>query len=278
VPPLSDVLAGTELASREDTAVGRVVVVDRRDLGVAARLLVTPTQSLDARDEIARVTSVSPAAVRIGEIRGDASRASVEVALDADTPLAQRMRTELVIDGGWSFELDLWWSSLEPRPDTAAYAEELARGLSVEPAAAELPARQRHVDARLGFSLGAEGGPVRPLDASGAEAEAASMVVSTDPSMASITVVAVTDAMAASCRDSALDLLGLDRTVAAIDARPSSPTTLDGRAATVRTLGDVGFTTRIVEARVDRTTYVVMLRSGTRADWQAELARVDLDL
>jgi hypothetical protein len=39
----------------------------------------------------------------------------------------------------------------------------------------------------------------------------------------------------------------------------------------------VGFTTRIVEARVDRTTYVVMLRSGTRADWQAELARVDLD-
>jgi hypothetical protein len=277
VPLLSDVLAGVELASREDPAEGRMVVVDRRDLGVAARLLVLPTQAVDAREEIARVTSASPSAVRSREIQGDASRASVEVALDGNTPLAQQMRTELVIAGGWSFELDVWWSATEPHPDTATYAEELARGLSVEPATSELPARQRHVDARLGFSVAADGGPVRPLDASAAEAEAASMVVSSDASGSSITVVAASDAMAASSRSTTLDLLGLDRTVAAIDARPSSSTTLDGRAATMRTLGDVGFTTRIIEAQVDRTTYVVVLRSGTRADWEAELARVDLD-
>jgi hypothetical protein len=277
VPPLAEVLAGVELVASEDASEGRIVFVTRRDLGVSARLLVTPTAALDAREEIARATSVSPSGVRIREIQGDAARASVEVAFDQGTPLAQVMHTELVLAGGWSFELDAWWSANEPHPEDAAYVEALARGFEVGPALAELPPRQRHVDGRLGFALEARGGPVRPLDASGAPVEAASVVTSSDETLASITVVAASDAMAASCRDAALDLLGLDRTVAAIDARPGTATTLDGRPATLRTLGDVGFTTRIVEARVDRTTYVVMLRSGTRADWQAELARVDLD-
>lgn len=277
VPPLAEVLAGVELVASEDASEGRIVFVARRDLGVSARLLVTPTAALDAREEIARATSVSPSSVRIREIEGDAARASVEVAFDQGTPLAQVMHTELVLAGGWSFELDAWWSANEPHPEDAAYVEALARGFEVEPALPELPPRQRHVDARLGFALEARGGPVRPLDASGAPVEAASIVTSSDETLASITVVAASDAMAASCRDAALDLLGLDRTVAAIDARPGTATTLDGRPATLRTLGDVGVATRIVETRIDRTTYVVAVRSGTRADWQSELARVELD-
>ena len=277
VPSGSDVLAGVELASREDAAEGRVVVVDRRDVGVAARVLVRPALSTDAREELARVADAIPSAMRTEEIRGDAARASVDLALDAGTALAQRMHTELVVSEGWTFELDAWWSAIEPRPETAAYVEELARGLAVEAGALELPSRQRHEDPRLGFALTTDGAPVRVLDASSADAEASSMVASVETTGASITVVAVSDARAGATRVGALDLLELDRSVSSLGARPPTPTLLDGRTATVRTLGDVAFTTRVVECRLDRTTYLVLLRSGRTADWEAELARVDLD-
>jgi hypothetical protein len=277
VPRFSDVLAGLELASREDQAEGRVVLVDRRDLGVAARLLVRPAQGGDAREELARVADGMPSTSRTREMQGDATRASVELAIDADTALAQRMHAELVVADGWVFELDAWWSTTEEHPDTAAYVEELARGLSVVGDPAELPSRQRHVDARLGFALTTDGAPIRELDAT-SEAEASSMVASTEPSAASITVVAVSAPMAGSTRVDALDLVGLDRSLSSLETRPPTPTLLDGRAAAVRTLGDLAFTTRVVQCRLDRTTYVVVLRSGRTADWEAELARVDLDL
>jgi hypothetical protein len=65
--------------------------------------------------------------------------------------------------------------------------------------------------------------------------------------------------------------------VAAFDARSAAAATLDGRAAVMRSFGTTGRATRVLETRIDRTTYVVVVRGAHASDWQTELARVDLD-
>lgn len=266
VPPLAEVLAGSELASL-DFSEGSVIRVDRRDLGVVARLFVRAIESTDAREELRRVTAGR------GEIRGNASRASVETPLDANGPLPWTRHAELVLEGGWAFELDVEWHSLESHEETPSYVDELVRGFTVEPAEPDSLARE----SRLGFSISDAGGVARALETSEAAAEASAGLVWEGAHGASVTVVAVSDPRVASTRTEALDLLDFRRTVAAFDARSAAAATLDGRAAMMRSFGTTGRATRVLETRIDRTTYVVVVRGAHASDWQTELARVDLD-
>ncbi len=277
VPPFVELLAGVELLGREHDAVdGRIVAMDRRDLGVSMRLSVQPTASVDAREALESAIAYDGPPVTRERLEGDATLARAELVLDPASPGARRMTVFVRVEGGWAFTLEAW-RGIEQHPDTGAFLEALSTGLSIAPAAPPALSAGPHLeDPRLGFSLDGAGAGVQEL-ASEAPAEASSLASNTLGPLQSTTVIAVSDPLAESTTGVALDLVGIDRSVAAIWARPPQPTTLDGRPATMRVLGDMGFETRVIETRIDRTSYLVVLRGGGGTDWQSALGRVDLD-
>lgn len=275
IPLGTDVVAGSELAWREfDEAEGRVLGLDRRDLGASGRLLVARTELTDARAHLA-ATSAFPEPLDPERVEGDAARAWVERRLDTIGPAPRTMRTIVLVRDGWAFTLELWWRP-ERADEAHVHAEALDRDFVVEGPEVAMPERRRTTDRRLGFSI--EGGDLgsrsQSTEAVG-EARAFASTLSSGQDWTA--VVAVSDPRPSTCLGLALDLIELDRTVGAAWTQPATPTEVDGRPATMRVWRDVGAITRVVETRIDRTAYVIVIHGTRTYDWQGALGRVELD-
>ncbi|MFO0712862.1 MAG: hypothetical protein U0353_23615 [Sandaracinus sp.] len=268
VPEWAEVIAGSELLAREDPGrEGVVALFERPDLGLTGRLSVEPAVDADARVEIARFLTFADAPVEHGPIEGDASHATAELVLEPGSARPRGMRVELFVREGWSFLLEHWWD-----PRRAEEARVVALGTAQLFAIEEDQSFPASSNERLGFEIDA-GQQIEPRSTD-ERAEAGAFVSTPDQHLQ---LIAMSDARPSATRTLALDELGMTASVSAIWARRAEPTLLDGRAATVRSLSDLGLATRIVETRIDRTTYLVVVRGSARTDWQAELARVDLD-
>lgn len=275
LPIGTDVLAGYELEERGiDEEEGLVLAIDRRDLALSGRLLVTQAQAPDAREHLALTATYSGPVAR-ETIAGDAERASTELRLDADTPFARTLHTLVVVRDGWAFALEVWWRPGRDE-DALAYARSLDPLLTLEAPEIAMPDRRRYTDDRLGFSL--EGGELGVrAQPTGVVSEASAFASTLSSGQNWTAVVAVSDPRASTCLSIALDQIDLERSVGAAWALPATSAEIDGRPATLRVWRDVATTTRVLETRIDRTAYVVVIRGGRTYDWEAALAQVDLD-
>lgn len=270
VPEWTDVLAGSEL-SDADLAAGVVLLLDRRDLGVSARLRVRPATSDDARDELATELDFDDGEIELGPIEGDASRASAELIRRAEHETA--MHVDVWTRDQVTFVLELSWR--RHRDELAFdYARSVGELFALEAPSASEGSRYRDERFGLVFDPGTRPLRERPTESSGVEA--ITFVSTLTDLNEGVMLLAASDPRPSVARAILLAHLGLNRSPAVLASLPGEDTTLDGHPATVRTIVDVGFETRLVEARLDRTTYLVVIRTLAGGDWQSELARVDL--
>lgn len=283
VPAWTAVVAGKQLAARADDgeAVARLVVLERRDLGVSAQLTVGPTTETDAATALeARVAALGvPGLTRLAPPEVDrVGRARGEVSYDLDAASRNRMTVVTQVQGGWLFRLEAWRHEPE-HPEARRFVDELAEGFVVEPPPAVTEDPRRHRDERLGFELHAPSGVLEVEDLSDWDTtyvEAIGAACALDERR-SLCVLAASDVTADDALLDAVDWITAERSVGAIWALPATARTLDDRPAQERSFWDEGQEVRVVTTSIDRTVYVAVARGAPRTDWRSVFDRIDLD-
>ncbi|MBN8614245.1 MAG: hypothetical protein J0L92_26840 [Deltaproteobacteria bacterium] len=275
VPEWTEVFAGSEIDPRDlDASDGIVALLERRDLGVSGRVAVRASRGAGgARGEVEALAAFEGATVTRGPVEGDATHAWTEVVLDEHRDEERVTRIEVLVRDRWAFVIELWWPRI--RDERAVdYARGVAELLAIErPFVSGGP---RHRDERLGFVFDPAGRRLRERADEADGVEAFAFVSTLSDLNEGTMLIAASDPRPSACRAVAFDHLHLNRSAAALVSIVAEDASLDGHPATVRTITDVGFETRLVEARIDRTTYLVAIRTLVGGDWQGELARVDL--